>query len=1020
MANGDSLKRLQSLFRELFQLDFADLDFGIYRLFHIKRAEIERFINEQLPREVDVAFRIATDKEKEQLKANLEKLAQEVRKQISEDAILQNGEANPQYQNINLVKQYAELRSKLSDIETIDGHKDEVFNHLYNFFSRYYEDGDFIPKRRYGTKETYAVPYNGEEIFFTWANRDQHYVKTGETFKDYAFKVSDLTGVYRVRFTMVKASIPKDNTKGNTRYFYPRPELASYDEETREFVLPFEYRLPTPEETEQYGTNSKAQDAILEKTLPHILEVVSDVNLRALLSQPTDDSENAPTVLQKRLCHFCRRNTSDYFIHKDLRGFLTRELEFYIKDQVIHIMDIEGDLDSKRRVVRTFRKLAEKVIDFLATIENAQKKLFEKKKFVLETDYLIPIQHVPREYWPEIMVNQVQLEEWRSWFALELPKEQFHHDGSISEAFLEAHPTLPVHTKHFDRNFVRRLLESLPFDDLDEATDGLLVHGENYQALRLLMGRYQDQVKCTYIDPPYNTGNDEFVYKDRYQHSSWLAMMEERLKVAKELLCKDGVLFSSIDFNEVDKLKLLLTNILGENNFEGVITWRRRHNQPNDKTKMIGLVSEYLIAFSKDSISLKRSGVGKLDVTGKFSNPDNDPRGPWASKPWKVGSGQSGTRYKIITPTGKVYDEEWMGDEETFKKLLEDGRIIFPKKGNGLPRKKYFKFEREEEGQCATNWWDHTQFGNNASATQMMQDLFGTKTIFNNPKPVELIRGCILISGKQVDNFNVLDFFAGSGTTGHAVINLNREDGRRRKFILVEMGEYFDTVLLPRIAKVMYTPEWKDGRPKRNATPEEVQRTPRLVKILRLESYEDALHNLAAPTTIERAAKYEEAYKAMDGVSTYRLHYWIELPLKEAETCLRTFELAHPFSYSLEILTDDGPVKKSVDVVETFNYLYGLRVKRYETWSNTTDNDRMYRVIKATDREGKRRILVLWRDMEDLDPKTERAFLEAKIADMEKNGQFWDEILINGDSSTPRVDSLDPLFKRLMMKGEGS
>ncbi|MCB0057328.1 MAG: hypothetical protein KDE45_09890, partial [Caldilineaceae bacterium] len=262
-----------------------------------------------------------------------------------------------------------------------------------------------------------------------------------------------------------------------------------------------------------------------------------------------------------------------------------------------------------------------------------------------------------------------------------------------------------------------------------------------------------------------------------------------------------------------------------------------------------------------------------------------------------------------------------------------------------------------------------------------------------------------------------LDFFAGSGTTGHAVINLNREDGGWRKFILVEMGEYFDSVLLPRVAKVIYSPEWKDGRPVRDATPEEAERTPRLVKVLRLESYEDALHNLAAPATLARAAQREDAFRELAGEDAYRLRYWIELPLQEAEACLRALDLGHPFDYTLEMLTDDGPVRKPVDLVETFNFLYGLRVRRYESWQ---DGDRAYRVVKAADREGRRRILVLWRTMDGVDPAVERAFLESKIAAMAVEGEVWDEILINGDSATPGVESLDPLFKQLMMAGEGA
>ena len=293
--------------------------------------------------------------------------------------------------------------------------------------------------------------------------------------------------------------------------------------------------------------------------------------------------------------------------------------------------------------------------------------------------------------------------------------------------------------------------------------------------------------------------------------------------------------------------------------------------------------------------------------------------------------------------------------------------------------------------------------------------------VYDFPKPVELIEELLTFSVANEDL--IFDFFAGSGTTGHAVINLNREDGERRKFILVEMAEYFDTVLLPRIAKVMFAPEWKDGKPKRLPTPEEVERTPRLVKILRIESYEDALHNLAATAEsmagTETAREREEAYRELASEETYRLRYWIKLPLREAETCLRALDLRHPFRYMLEVLTDNGPVRKPVDLVETFNYLYGLRVKRYETWVSPADG-REHRVVKATDREGKRRVLVLWRDMEGLDPESERAFLEEKLAEMESGGEVWDEVLINGDAPIPGVASLDPLFKRLMMRGEAT
>ena len=265
-------------------------------------------------------------------------------------------------------------------------------------------------------------------------------------------------------------------------------------------------------------------------------------------------------------------------------------------------------------------------------------------------------------------------------------------------------------------------------------------------------------------------------------------MLYPRLRIAKDLLTDDGVIFISIDDNEQENLKKICNEIFGKQNFEGHIHWRRRHNQPNDKTKMIGLVAEHILTYAKDSVYLKSVGVGKLDLTASFKNPDNDPNGPWASKPWKVGSDQSGSKYEIVTPTGKVLDGEWMGEEATYKKFLAEGRIYFPKGGDGMPRKKYYQFEREEEGQCATNWWPHEQFGNNQEANNQMAELFGIKNIFSNPKPVKLIRAMIKIA--NVNAYDIcMDFFSGSATTAHALMELNAEERRNRKFILVQLPE---------------------------------------------------------------------------------------------------------------------------------------------------------------------------------------------------------------------------------------
>ena len=355
--------------------------------------------------------------------------------------------------------------------------------------------------------------------------------------------------------------------------------------------------------------------------------------------------------------------------------------------------------------------------------------------------------------------------------------------------------------------------ESVDFDH----TENLFIEGDNLEVLKLLQKAYFGKIKMIYIDPPYNTGK-EFIYPDKYQdnldtylaytgqvddegkrfatntdaggrfHANWLNMMYPRLYLAKNLLREDGVIFISIDDNEIHNLRELCDQVFGEENFEGHIHWRRRHNQPNDPTKMIGLVAEHILAYAKNKSYLKEVGVGKIALTGTFTNSDNDPRGPWASKPWKVGSDQSGSRYKITTPTGTVHDEEWMGDENNFKRLLADNRVIFPDKGNGAPRKKYYESEREEEGQCANNWWSHDLFGHNQEGNKENEELFGIKNIFSNPKPTKLIRQLTAISNAKGNDI-VMDFFAGSGTTGVSVLDYNRLNNEKCKYICVQLPE---------------------------------------------------------------------------------------------------------------------------------------------------------------------------------------------------------------------------------------
>ena len=362
--------------------------------------------------------------------------------------------------------------------------------------------------------------------------------------------------------------------------------------------------------------------------------------------------------------------------------------------------------------------------------------------------------------------------------------------------------------------------ESVDFDN----TENLYIEGDNLEVLKLLQETYLGKIKMIYIDPPYNTGND-FVYADDFAqrtdeylensgqfdedgnrmvqntesngrfHTDWLNMFYTRLKLAKDLLSDDGVIFISIDDNELDNLIRICKEVFGEENYEACIAWRRRTNQPNDKSKMIAKVSENIIVFSKSSFTLSEKktfhGVPLSEERkSEYKNPDNDPRGAWSTNPWKAAVGRGGTRYSITTPTGKTYTETWYGNQKTFSELLKDGRVYWTDNGNGFPRIKIYLSDAEKDGQAAINFFTHERFGSNQEGSSELEKLFGQKGLFDNPKPTRLLKALVLLSTSE-DSF-VLDFFSGSATTAHAVMQLNAEDGGNRKFIMVQLPEETD------------------------------------------------------------------------------------------------------------------------------------------------------------------------------------------------------------------------------------
>ena len=357
---SQNLEKLKSLRDELFQFDHAELDFGIYRIMNARRKEIERFINDDLLPQVRAVLSAYECESRSVLQAELEKA-----KKQAKDLGFEDPSQAPK------VKELQERYNAAFDLETAEN---EVFSHLYNFFRRYYSEGDFISLRRY-KEGVYAIPYEGEEVKLYWANHDQYYIKTSEYLRNYTFK---LPSGKRVYFKLVEADTEKDNNRpqnGKERRFI-LSEKQPLAEENGELVIRFEYRAD-PDKRAQTDLNAKAVERIhaMITNSPGLLKEWSSL----LEKRPTEKNPNR-TLLEKHLTDYTARNTFDYFIHKNLGGFLRRELDFYIKNEVMHLDDIESELaprvEQYLSKIRAIRRIAHKIIDFLAQLDNFQKKLW--------------------------------------------------------------------------------------------------------------------------------------------------------------------------------------------------------------------------------------------------------------------------------------------------------------------------------------------------------------------------------------------------------------------------------------------------------------------------------------------------------------------------------------------------------------------------------------------------------------------------------------------------------------------
>ncbi|MGH2543984.1 MAG: site-specific DNA-methyltransferase, partial [Ardenticatenaceae bacterium] len=550
-------QELQRLLRKLFQFDYADLDFGIYRILNQKRADIEQFIERDLLNAVEEGLGLLAEAERDEATQQMAALREELGAESFDPAGSFKAGAleealQSRYPRVREAAQaYQAALAQARQSQVAEETQARIFDDLYTFFARYYDEGDFLSKRRYGWRDSkFYVPYNGEEVLLHWANRDQYYIKSSEQFVSYRFSLP-AEKAYLVEFHVVEADMPANNEKGDTRYFVlHEEEPLRYEPERQSLTVQWEYR-PLKEEEEsaliaahneiapkEYKTLDRTRlNAVWERRILEALPAEVQA-LRDRLAAP-NKLGSATSVLAYHLNQYTARNTMDYFIHKELGRFLRRELDFYLKNEVLRLDDVINDpeADALRhalRRVRVVRTIAERIIAFLAQIEEFQKRLWEKRKFVIETQYMVTLDRVPEEFYPEIVVSEAQLQQWKQVYAVEQWPVDLLWRGVWNEDALHHHPYLMLDTAFFDEEFKWRLLEH--FENVDEATDGVLIHGDNFQALNLMLRRYQEQVKLIYLDPPYNTRDEDFIYKNKYRHSSWLSMIENRVALSIDLL----------------------------------------------------------------------------------------------------------------------------------------------------------------------------------------------------------------------------------------------------------------------------------------------------------------------------------------------------------------------------------------------------------------------------------------------------------------------------------------------------
>lgn len=992
------LQELVNRLREIFQIDRPELDFGIYKVLNARATEISYYLEHRLAAKAKAVLSKSAN-------TQYELLARE----------LKDKEAQYQADGIepDTVPKIQELRRQLAqeNTETLEN-ENAVFSHLLTFFSRYYDQGDFISQRRY-KGDTYAIPYAGEEVILHWANKDQYYTKSGENFTNYSFKLKDGRAV---NFRLIAADVAKDNRKDNDkeRRFVIATQrtvirIDDNGDEYEEKLLPVEEVKGTNEDVLlirfEYSAQPKGmkQETLITKAVETILDH-PNVKSRWLDLTNRAPTEKNPqrTLLEKHLFDYTTKNTADYFIHKDLGAFLRRELDFYIKNELMNLDDVQNassfsDIEKNLRMIQCFRSIALELIDFLAQIENFQKKLWLKKKFVVSSHYCITVDRIPEEMYPEIIDNEAQ---WSQWNKLGVWNK--NAPGTIND--LKSSLYRMVDTSLFSDTFKAKVLRAS--QNLDKNIDGILIHSDNFQALNLMQERYKEKVKYIYIDPPYNTNSTPILYKNEYKHSSWASLMQDRLQKGMKLLKFDGVKTVAIDDSEMVNLSTILEEVAPEHTLSRITVV---HNPKGSITRNFNRIHEYALFLTRDGLS------------GSIARTLEENSSPRKMRRWGENSRRIDRRlsfYPIYLQNGKIVDIGVVPEDDFHPSgknvIMSDGRIeVWPIDQDGVERRWNFGLDsiRDNLDRIAAintkgEWdlfvtheqtvpktvWSGGEFDAGKYGNSLLINMLGEKR-FDFPKSINLVKKCVSLATQGDSDAIILDYFGGSGTTAHAVIDLKRQaisagQKSNTSFILVEQGEYFDKVTKPRVIKAVYSQDWSEGKPVSSETG-----ISQCFKIIKLESYEDTLNNLQ----LSRSTTQDDLFEKLpqQAKDDYLLHYMLEVESRDSLLSVKDFQ--KPFDYMLNIAIDSAGAfaKQKIDLIETFNYLIGLEVNQIDAHI-----EKGYATVTGILPNGES-CLVLWRDCDKLDYEGVNKLCDLLAINPINNK--YDVVYINGDHNIPNV-----------------